>query len=67
MPGAVTWSAPDTDDRFIVTTIELDAPVISRIARGLPLTAGSTGAQVRSDVTTRPLFIKHADWMRRVN
>lgn len=33
MPGAVAWSAPDTDDRFIVTTIELDAPAIARIAR----------------------------------
>lgn len=68
LPGAVMWSAPDADDRFIVTTIELDEQVVLRIARGLPLTAGMTGTQLNRDVfSTAPLFIKHPDWMRRLN
>lgn len=67
MPGAVTWSAPDFDSRFVVTTIELGDAVLRRIARGLPLLVGSTGAQICDDVTTQPLFIKHADWARRIN
>lgn len=67
MPGAVTWSALDFDDRFIVTTIELEVRVISRIARGSPLKVGDTGAGVGADMTTQPLFVKHPDWMRPIN
>ena len=65
MPLYANWSAIDENNRFILTTADLNSEVLKLAARGESLPPGSTNATVNTSLSTAPnsLITKERKWL----
>ena len=57
MPLYTNWSATDENDRFILTTVDLNAQLLTLVARGKSLSPGSTNATLNTLLTSSASLI----------
>ena len=64
MPLYTNWSAIDENDRFIFTTVDLNAQLLKLVARGKSLLPGSTNATLNT-ISTSPdsLITTESKWL----
>jgi hypothetical protein len=62
MPRYTNWSATDENDRFILTTIDLNAQLLKLVARGKSLPPGSTNATLNS-LSPDSLITTECKWL----
>lgn len=64
MPLYANWSATDLHDRFIITTMDLNAHVLKLVARGDSLAPGSTIASINTLSTyAHSLITTERNWL----
>ncbi len=64
MPLYTNWSATDENDRFILTTVDLNAQLLKLIARGQSLPPGSTNATLTTlSTSSGSLITTESKWL----
>lgn len=63
IPGVAMWEATDPENRFIVTTVEINAAVLDAISKGVTLRPGDASHAIRETLQpVAPVFDRDPRW-----